>query len=157
LFAASLCGVTLAPGCKDDDVGPSSGAPQSGAETRPAGTQAATEAAGGGESRHDLGKHSVAGREVSVTQLGQIDDDGKAAFEIKVGGGGEEPSAVRAWLGIEKDADAVEAIKPAVKQGGAYVVELSRGTATALQPGVKLWVELETADGKESTQFDLER
>ena len=50
---------------------------------------------------HPLGKVVVGGIEFDVTQLGDVEAGGEAAFEIALPAGASPPGTVRAWIGVE--------------------------------------------------------
>jgi hypothetical protein len=152
-------------GCKEDDSAKHSHGG--------GGTPAATAASGGeskaahkddhdhdhdhahGGARHDLGKQTVAGNTVSVTQIGDAVVAGKAVtFEIKIspeaGGSAAKPRAVRAWVGNEKAEGSVKANAPWREK--FYDADLE--VPAKLPAGSKLWVEVENDAGKNRASFD---
>ena len=160
-------GFGLVLGCKEDDSGKH-------ADHGGGGAPAATSAAGGeakhahkhdhdhdhdghhGGPRHELGKQTVAGNVVSVTQIGDAVVAGKAVtFEIKVnpeaGGSTAKPKAVRAWVGNEKAEGSVKANAPWREK--FYDADLE--VPATLPAGSKLWVEVENDAGKHRASFDF--
>ena len=108
-----------------------------------------------GGPRHELGKQTVAGNAVSVTQIGDAVVAGKAVtFEIKVSpeaaGSAAKPKAVRAWVGNEKAEGSLKGNAPWREK--FYDADLE--VPATLPAGSKLWVEVENDAGKHRASFD---
>jgi hypothetical protein len=89
---------------------------------------------------------------VKATQVGDIEPKHEMVFELMVSGG--EAKAVRAWVGTEDGKGSVPV--KAAKEGDGWDVHLE-GMAE-VKDDAKLWVEIESADGKKvKASFALER
>ena len=97
-----------------------------------------------------LGKQTIAGYEVQVTQVGEVEPGKEAVFIVKLTGGSGKPKAVRGWVGTETGKGAIKS--KAEDEKTEY--HLHHEVAQPLPPKNKLWLELETATGKKVGSFE---
>ena len=99
--------------------------------------------------RKVLGKQMIAGYEVQVTQVGEVEPGKEAAFVITLKGGAGKPKAVRGWVGNETGKGAIKS--KAEDEKTEY--HLHHEVARPLPPKSRLWLELETPTGKKAGSF----
>jgi hypothetical protein len=93
----------------------------------------------------DLGTITIGSFTLKVSQEHAIEEGKDAGFEIAVSGG--KPSAIRAWIGTE---DAKGSVKgKAVTEGDGFDAHVE--TPKPIPAGSRLWLEVESADGKKAT------
>lgn len=97
-----------------------------------------------------IGKQKIAGYDVQVTQVGEVEPGKEAVFIVKLTGGSGKPKAVRGWVGVETGKGAIKS--KAEDEKTEY--HLHHEVAKPLPPRNKLWLELETATGKKVGSFE---
>jgi hypothetical protein len=98
-----------------------------------------------------LGEAPIAGYTVKVTQDSDYKPGGKTKYMMKPSGGKGEPTAVRAWVGVESGEGSLKAKAGYDAADGDYdaVVEVP-ATPSA---DAKLWVEVEAGGKREKASF----
>lgn len=102
--------------------------------------------------KSDLGKKTIAGYDVAVTQQGEIKPGDEVVFVMKVSGGTGEPKAVRAWVGVESGQGSIKTKAEEEKEGEWHA---HHTVSKPLPSNAKLWVEVESASGKKRESFDV--
>lgn len=97
-----------------------------------------------------IGKQTIAGFEVQVAQVGEVEPGKEAVFIVTLKGGGGKPKAVRGWIGVESGRGSIKS--KAEDEKTEY--HLHHEVAKPLPPKNKLWLELETATGKKVGSFE---
>jgi hypothetical protein len=110
--------------------------------------------------KHDLGKKTVAGYGVAVTQVGDQVRAGKAAtFEIKLSRDRNStvgrPRSVRAWLGNERGDGVAKEKAPWRSKEKFYDADLQ--APGKIPSETKLWVEIEVDNTKHFLPFEFKR
>ena len=113
---------------------------------------------GQGEEEHkgekkDLGSKKVGSFNVQVTQVGDVKSGEETILIIKPKGDGE-PKAVRAWIGVESGQGSIKTKAEEEKEGEWHA---HHKVSKPLPAKSKLWVELETAAGKQRASFDYKQ
>ena len=103
--------------------------------------------------KKDLGKLKIGAYEVQVTQFGEIKAGEEAVFVITPKGEGE-PKAVRAWIGVESGKGSIKTKAEEEKKGEWHA---HHAVSKPLPTNSKIWIELETANGKQKGSFDLKK
>lgn len=100
-----------------------------------------------------LGTQTIGAYSVTVTQQSDFKPGGKTKFFIKPEGGQGEPTAVRAWYGVESAEGSlkVKAGFDAADNDYDAVVEIPATPAA----DAKLWVEVEAKDAKNTADFTV--
>ena len=101
--------------------------------------------------KKDLRKQKVGAYEVQVTQVGEV-KAGEEAIFIITPKGEAEPKAVRAWVGVESGKGSIKTKAEREKEGKWHA---HHTVSKPLPTDSKLWIELETANGKQKGSFDL--
>ena len=101
----------------------------------------------------DLGKLKIGAYEVQVTQFGEIKAGEEAVFVITPKGEGE-PKAVRAWVGIESGKGSIKTKGEEEKEGEWHA---HHTVSKPLPANSKIWIELETANGKQKGSIELKK
>ena len=98
-----------------------------------------------------LGTQKIGAYSITVTQQSDFKPGGKTKFFIKPEGGQGEPSAVRAWYGVESAEGSLKGKAGFDAADGDYdaVVEIPAQPAA----DAKLWVEVEAGDAKNTAGF----
>jgi hypothetical protein len=144
-FAASIWGA----GCDRDQSNPGP-QPQSGGAPSTQPVEADHQ-----DEEIDLGTQATGGLSVKATLDGAIKPgDDEAHVDLTVTGG-EKPKAVRAWIGVESAQGSVKEAADAAKVAGGQHLHVE--IPSPLPPGSKLWIELETASGKYTASFDINK
>ncbi len=99
--------------------------------------------------KKDLGSQKAGAYTVQVTQVGDVTPGAEAVFIITPKGEGE-PKAVRAWVGAETGKGSIKTKAEEEKEGEWHA---HHQVSKPLPAGSKLWVELETAGGKQMASF----
>jgi hypothetical protein len=152
LFSTTvLSALILSGGCKEETPKPAGG---------PSGTPAATQAgsigAKGDEhtgTKHELGMQTIGGYNVKAARFADLKPGEEAVVELEVTGGAGKPKAVRAWIGTESG----EGSAKARGEGKEDDYDIHVEVPATLAADAKLWVEIETGDGKPRGSFDLKR
>jgi hypothetical protein len=105
----------------------------------------------GSSTGRSLGTQQVGPYSVTVTQQSDFKPGGKTKFFIKPEGGQGEPTAVRAWYGVESAEGSLKGKAGFDAADGDYdaVVEIPATPAA----DAKLWVEIEAAGAKSTAGF----
>ena len=109
---------------------------------------------GGGTGR-SLGTQKIGIYSVTVTQQSDFKPGGKTKFFIKPEGAQSEPTAVRAWYGVESAEGSLKGKAGFDAADGDYdaVVEIPATPAAE----AKLWVEIEAAGAKAQAAFNVSK
>ncbi len=99
---------------------------------------------------HNLGTTTIGGYDVAVTQIGDVHAGEGATFEIRATPDADI-SAVRAWVGVESGQGSLKVLAP--KRGDFYDADLE--VPAQLAEDSRVWVELETASGRNAGSFNL--
>jgi hypothetical protein len=102
---------------------------------------------------HDLGAVTVAGYSLRIQQETAITPGKEADFAIAVSGGTGEPKAMRLWVGVESGAGSTKVRTH--KHGDQMEAHVE--VPSPLPEGAKLWVEVETDQGRATGSVDLKR
>lgn len=95
-----------------------------------------------------LGTTKIGKYEVEAIQEGKVEAAKEATFGLKLKGDGE-PTAIRAWIGIESARGSAKG--KAHKHGDE--IEVHCDVPETIPADAKLWIEIETADGKSKGSF----
>lgn len=116
------------------------------------GTEAG-EAAEAAETGRSIGTEQIGGYSVTVTQQSEFKPGGKTKFFVKPTGGTNEPTAVRAWYGVQSGEGSlkVKAGFDAADNDYDAVVEIPETPAA----DAKLWVEIEAGGTKNVAGFTV--
>lgn len=95
-----------------------------------------------------LGTTKIGKYEVEAIQEGKVVAGKEATFGVKLRGEGE-PTAIRAWIGIESARGSAKG--KAHKHGDE--IEVHCDVPETIPADAKLWIEIETADGKARGSF----
>lgn len=95
-----------------------------------------------------LGTTKIGNYEVEAIQEGKVEAAKEATFGLKLKGEGE-PTAIRAWIGIESARGSAKG--KAHKHGDD--IEVHCEVPETIPADAKLWIEIETADGKAKGSF----
>lgn len=98
-----------------------------------------------------LGAQKVLGLDIVAAHYGTVAPGAETVFVLKPSGG-EQPKALRAWVGVESGKGSVKT-KADQEQPGEW--HAHHEVTRAPIPGAKLWVEVETAAGKRTVSFAL--
>ena len=101
--------------------------------------------------KKDLGKQKIGSFNVQVVQIGDVKPGAESIFIITPKGEGE-PKAIRAWVGIESGQGSIRTAAEEEKEGEWHA---HHQVSKPMPPKSKLWVELETAAGKQKASFAL--
>lgn len=101
----------------------------------------------------DLGTKKIGTYEVQVSLAGAVKAGEEAVFIIKPKGT-EEPKAVRAWVGVESGQGSIKTKAEEEKEGEWHA---HHTVSKPMPANGKVWVELETAAGKQKASFDLKK
>ena len=101
--------------------------------------------------KKELGKKKIGGYTVQVTQVGDVKAGEEAVFVITLADGAGKPKAIRGWVGVESGERSIKS--KAEEEGKEY--HLHHEVSKPVQPKSKLWVEVETATGKQKASFDV--
>lgn len=103
--------------------------------------------------KQDLGTQKIGAFEVQVTLVGEVKPGEEAIFIISPKGQGE-PKSVRAWVGVETGKGSIRTKAEEEKEGEWHA---HHQVSKPLPVASKLWVELETAGGKQKGSFALKK
>lgn len=95
----------------------------------------------------DLGKVDAGGVSIAVTLYGHVHAGEEAVFDVAVSGTDGEPNAVRAWVGVESGEGSLKS-KLDIEDGKFHG---HCDTPDPLPADSKVWIEVETSDGKKVT------
>jgi hypothetical protein len=101
----------------------------------------------------DLGTKKIGTYEVQLTLAGEVKAGEEAVFIIKPKGT-EEPKAVRAWVGVESGQGSIKTKAEEEKEGEWHA---HHKVSKPMPANGKVWVELETAAGKQRAAFELKK
>lgn len=101
----------------------------------------------------DLGTKKVGAHDVQVSLAGEVKPGEEAVFVIKPKGTAE-PKAVRAWVGVESGQGSIKTKAEEEKEGEWHA---HHKVSKPMPANSKVWVELETAAGKQRASFDLKK
>lgn len=110
------------------------------------------------EHKHDhgervsLGTVKVGAHEVEALQEGKVIAGKETVFELKLKGT-PEPTAIRAWIGVESGRGSVKA--KSHKHGEEISIHCE--SPDPIPDGAMLWIELETPAGKQAGSLQLKR
>ena len=99
--------------------------------------------------KKDLGKKEIGGYTVQVAQVGDVKAGEEAVFVITLSGGSGKPKAIRGWVGIESGERSIKS--KAEDEGKEF--HLHHEVSKPIPPKSKLWIEVETASGKQKGSF----
>ena len=94
---------------------------------------------------HDLGKQTINGVEISVTQIGHFEANGEWTFELAYGG---KVVAVRGWVGKEDGTGT--AVAKAHAHGDDIDVHIDTAGMDKLPEGAMFWLEVEVENGQKA-------
>ena len=97
----------------------------------------------------DLGKLKIGGHTVQVTQVGDVKPGEEAVFVIVLVDGAGKPKAIRGWVGVESGERSIKS--RAEEEGKEH--HLHHEVSKPIPPKSKLWLEVETASGKQKGSF----
>lgn len=102
----------------------------------------------------DLGTTKIGGFDVQVTLATALKEGEEAVFIIKPTGGTGEPKSVRAWVGVESGQGSIKTKAEEEKEGEWHA---HHKVSKPMPTNSKVWVELETAGGKQRASFDMKK
>jgi hypothetical protein len=103
-------------------------------------------------SKGELGKVTVSGFTFTVMQTSTLTPGKEADFALVMSGEGE-PKAVRLWIGKESGEGSVKV--KTHKHGSKMEAHVE--VPSPLPDDAKLWIEVETAEGRKAASVDLKR
>jgi hypothetical protein len=111
------------------------------------------EKAEGSSTGRSLGTQQIGGYSVTVTQQSDFKPGGKTKFFVKPEGGQAQPTAVRAWYGIESSEGSLKGKAGFDAADGDYDATVEIPATPAAD--AKLWVEIEAAGAKNQAGFTV--